>query len=86
MEENLSLIGKNIRKYRKDIGYTEEQVANKLGISTNDYIEYEINPKRMEIETLEKIAYFFNCKVDNFFMKINVTFCDSNCCISIGLI
>ncbi len=86
VNENLYLIGQNIKKCRNYIGYTQDEMAQKLGIPTNDYIEYEMNPKKMEIEMLERIAYVFNCNVDNFFMKTKVTFCDNMCCVKIGRI
>ena len=49
-------IGDNIKKIRKEKGYTQEQLAKKLGVSQQNLAQYENNKRNPKMETLQKIA------------------------------
>ena len=49
-------IGLRIRKQRELLGYTREQLAEKLDISPKFCSDIEIGAKGMSIETLQKIS------------------------------
>ncbi len=67
MNKKLKWISHNIKAYRTKAGYTEDRIAEKLGISTLDYIKYEVNPRKLRIETLRIIANIFECNISDFF-------------------
>ena len=56
---NIVLIGDNIRKYRKEKGFTQKDLAKKLGVSQQMIGQYE-NNKNPKIETVERIAIALN--------------------------
>ena len=73
MKEKIEIISNNIRSYRIRAGLKQYEVANILGVSRTTYNDYEVNPKKLKIETLEKMATIFNCKIADFFIVSNVT-------------
>ncbi len=48
--------GSKIRKYRTEKGYTQEFMANQLGISQNAYHKIESGQTQVKAQTLEQIA------------------------------
>lgn len=68
-EENLNIIvSKNVRKYRKLAGITQEQLAIDIGISA-DYIrrfETQEGRERISLKTLYKISVVLNTPLDKF--------------------
>ncbi len=48
--------GDNIKKIRMMKGYTQEYMADKLGIAQNTYSKYENNSEKLPFETIERIA------------------------------
>lgn len=66
-------IGEKIREERKKIGMTQEDLAEKVGISVN-FVSLIENGKNMSLDTMIKIANTFNVSVDyllNDSMNIN---------------
>ena len=57
-------LGARILFLRKEYGYTQEQVANTLGITRISLSYYERGERSIDIETLYKIAELFNTSVD----------------------
>lgn len=53
-------IGENIKKYRKEKGLTQRELADKLNIATNSLSRYEIGERRPPIDMIEKIAEILN--------------------------
>lgn len=51
-----TIIGKNIRTHRKDLGLTLEKAAEKIDISTKYLSEIERGIKEPSLSTIEKIA------------------------------
>lgn len=56
-------VGKNIRYYRKKRGLTQEELAEKLGI-TASYLSYmELHERRITIEVLQQIAEILDISI-----------------------
>lgn len=73
MKEKLKYISNNIRSYRAKLGYTQDKVAELLSISRVTYCDYETNPQKVRVETLQQIADVLNCNLSDFFVESNVT-------------
>ena len=78
MKEKLQYISNNLKMYRTRIGYTQEKIANILNISRATYCDYEVNPQKLKIETLQDIADVLKCDLSDFFVQINVTESNDN--------
>ncbi|MEM9982038.1 MAG: helix-turn-helix transcriptional regulator [Bacteroidota bacterium] len=60
----MNVLGDNIRKHRLRLDYSQEFVAEKLGISQNAYSKIEANQtKSFTIERLEQLAELFETTV-----------------------
>jgi len=57
-----------IQRFKKDI--TQEQIAEKLGVSKVTYNTWENNPN--DISKLYKIAQVLNCTLEDFFNGIDI--------------
>lgn len=57
-------LGESIRKLRKENGYTQEQLAEALGVTTGAVYKWEADKAVPEIEMLVDIAEFFETSVD----------------------
>lgn len=58
------LIGKRIVALRNEKGFTQQLVAEAIGISRATYAHYEIDRREPNIETLRRIAMFFDVSAD----------------------
>ena len=54
----------NIRKLRTDMGYTQKQIAEVLGVSQNTYSQYEIGVLNYPVDALMKLADFYGVSTD----------------------
>ena len=61
----------NIRSLRIDNGYTQKQIAQHLGISQNTYSQYEIGVLNYPVDSLVKLADFYNVSVDYLLGRTN---------------
>lgn len=57
-------LAENIRKYRKERGLTQEQLAEALGVTTGAVYKWEAEKSLPEIGMLMEIADFFDMSVD----------------------
>lgn len=57
-------LGEKIRKLRKESGYTQEQLAEALGVTTGAVYKWESGRATPELELLVDIAEFFETSVD----------------------
>ena len=62
-------IGKQMKELRKDMGLTQQQVADKLNISRVNYPRYETDVVCPDFDTLIDIADFFNVSLDFLFNR-----------------
>lgn len=53
----------NIRQLREQINLTQEQMAEKIGMSKNGYAKIERGETQLKIEKLEQIANIFNVDI-----------------------
>ncbi len=53
-----------IRNLREDHDYTQTQVANLLGIGQRTYADYELGNTRIPVDSLIKLAHFYNVDMD----------------------
>jgi len=57
-------IGRNLSKYRTELGYTRDDVANEIGVSSSFYASVENGHKSMHILYYMKAADFFCIDLD----------------------
>ncbi|MBQ8608199.1 MAG: helix-turn-helix transcriptional regulator [Bacteroidaceae bacterium] len=55
------IIGQNLCKLRKANSFTQEQVAEYLGINRSTYSNYELGEREMPFDLLERIADLLGC-------------------------
>lgn len=67
----IEIVSKNVRKYRKLAGITQEQLALDIGVS-NDFLrrfETTLGKEGMALNTLYKISIVLNVSMDKFFIE-----------------
>jgi transcriptional regulator with XRE-family HTH domain len=65
--ENDSKLGKRIKKYRKIAGFTQDQLAEKVRLSTK-YLQFiEAGSRKPSLKTLYRLAKVLNVKVQDLF-------------------
>lgn len=62
--ELLKQIGYRIRKQREFLGFTRDDLAEKLELSVNFCSDIELGKKGMSIETLAKVATALHVSID----------------------
>lgn len=60
-------INKKLKELRKSYNLTQEQLAEKLGVSRVNYTRYENGKVRPDYETVIKIADFYDISLDELF-------------------
>lgn len=58
-----------IRRYRKLLGLTQEELAVKLGMTQAAISRFETGDRKPDVDDLIAIAKFFGCKVDDLIDK-----------------
>lgn len=58
------MLGKKIKKLREQNKYTQEDVANYLGVAPQTVYKYEKEINEPDLSTISKLADFFNVSVD----------------------
>lgn len=64
-------IGCAIADKRQELGFSQEETAHFLSISTYDLKLYEAGEKEISPEILYKLSKLFNVKVSSFFYMLN---------------
>ena len=77
-KEQLKYVTNNMKSFRNRLGYTQEKMADLLGVSRTTYCDYEVNPQNVRIEIFKKMADILQCELSDFFVVINVTKSDNN--------
>ncbi len=70
-EQRMKMIGACIQNKRNETGYTQEQVADHLDITTKSYSAYEQGKSVPDIIRLIEIAEFFQCRLDELLTGIS---------------
>ena len=60
----MRIIGENLRKYREANGLTQEELSEKVGISTSFYANIERGAKGISIFTLRELADVLQISAD----------------------
>ena len=53
-----------IRKIRIEKGFTQDSLANKIGVDRSTVAKWEANKSTPEIKRLKKLAEIFGCTID----------------------
>lgn len=65
-----NIIGKNIKKYRKDMGLTQRQLADKLLLCDSFIAKLESTTHQtISIDTLEQFAHVLKVDIKDFFNR-----------------
>lgn len=62
-----NLIGKNLKIWREKLGYSQEKIAEYLGISRENISYYENGEREIPIKHIEKITNLFGIEPDLLF-------------------
>lgn len=73
-------IQNNIKAIRRKLGYTQETVADVLGIARSTYAEYETTDIDIPFNILEKLSDFFGVELSSFFAENNDQLKDALVC------
>lgn len=57
------VVGRNLKALREANGYTQEQVANFLGIGRSAYANYEAGERETPMEVMERASDLFGCEL-----------------------
>jgi len=61
------MYGQNLRKLRKLEGWTQEQAANKLGVSKQTYSHYENEKRKPGLDMILKLGEIYDVNIQNIF-------------------
>ncbi len=68
------IIGQRLKWLREEFGkYSQQEVAQKLGVSKSAYNEYESGKKRINIDVLIELSYLYNMPTDYIIMPEKYT-------------
>lgn len=54
----------NLKKARKNLGLTQEEVATRLGVTKSTYCGYETGKRKPDVEKIKKLANILDIKAD----------------------
>lgn len=69
MTDILLVVGTNIRKIRKDFGWTQADLAEKSGISVPFMTQIELGRKSASLEVIQSIASALNVSYQQLYME-----------------
>ena len=61
-----------IYKYRKELGITQKQLGNTVGVNQSTINQYETGARKPDIITLKKLAVALHCTTDQLLEPIEV--------------
>lgn len=67
MTNILLVLGSNIKKYRKNLGWTQANLAEKAGISVPFMTQIELGRKSASLEVVQNIASALNVSYEQLF-------------------
>lgn len=53
-----------LRKLRDRYGYTQQEVADRIGVGKSAYRSYENNDRRIPVDVLTRVAALYNVSMD----------------------
>lgn len=72
------MYGKKLRELRKLEGWTQEQVAKKLGITKQTYSHYENENRKPSLDMIRELAAIYQVNIDDIFSDDDKKGADSN--------
>ncbi|REK55508.1 MAG: LexA family transcriptional repressor [Thermobacillus sp.] len=69
MEGKCEMYGKKLRELRKLEGWTQEQVAKKLGITKQTYSHYENENRKPSLNMIRELAAIYQVNIDDIFAE-----------------
>ena len=57
------IIARNIKKLRETARYTQDEVAQALGVTRSAYSNYESGDREVPYDVIEKASDFFGCDI-----------------------
>lgn len=63
------MYGKKLRELRKIEGWTQEDVANKLGITKQTYSHYENEKRKPGLDMIKELAAVYQVEIDDIFAE-----------------
>lgn len=60
-------VARNLKKLRETAGYTQEEVANAVGITRSAYSNYEAGEREAPYDVIESVSDFFGCDMSLLF-------------------
>ncbi|MCY9545058.1 helix-turn-helix domain-containing protein [Paenibacillus alvei] len=67
------MYGKKLQELRKIEGWTQEEVAKKLGISKQTYSHYENEKRRPSLNTIRELASVYQVNIDDIFAEEKIS-------------
>lgn len=64
---------KHIRKCREELGFTQQELAEKVGLSQETISQYEIGTRTPNVNIAKKIAEALNVSLDNIFFGQDIS-------------
>ena len=61
-----------LRRLREDRGYTQQILADYLGVSKQAYSNYELGKRTPDITTLHKLSKFYQVPMESFFSETEI--------------
>jgi len=62
-------LNNRIKQRRKELNMTQEELADKLGISTNWLSKIENGKVDPRISLAYRISHYLNCRIDDIFLE-----------------
>lgn len=69
LEEYKAIIANNLAEYRKQLGLTQSELAEKLSYSDKSISKWERGGGVPDLLTMKKLADFFKIAIDDFFLE-----------------
>lgn len=65
-DTSAAILSEQLKKYRKDCGYTQAYVADYIQLSRAAYANYEQGFRLPDVYTLDRIASLYNTSIESF--------------------
>lgn len=62
---------KTLKQLRKEIRFTQREVAEGAGVPFGTYVAYELGYRKPSLRAAQKLAAFFKCKVEDINFVVN---------------
>ena len=69
-----TVFSNNLKKFRQQKNYTQEQVAEILGVSTHTISRWECNTTLPDVTILPQIAKLYCVTIDDFFKESSIAY------------